>query len=379
MRAYTWWSLVAMSSLALAPVGFGIANDELRPPGLPVLVVAAVGAAALRIRFVHQAMRGLPRLPRPRAEHLAGIAGTELVWGYVVLTQPVPGWWMFLPAVVGGAVVLNLVTSARWWTAAGLMLATALTGAVAAAVGTNDPLNPVIAMLAGALVVGVFVALDVVQLWFWDVVAEVDRARATAAELAVARERLRFAAELHDVQGHHLQAIMLKGEFTERLIGRDDAAARQQAAELTELARTALTETRKVVHGYRTTTLTAEVTNAVDILRAAGIAAEVHGSAADVPPPLQQLFGALVREGTTNVLRHSKAQHCVLTMESAGGWARVRLANDGPTGSPDGGGSGIASLRERFATLGGRVRAGRTDDGWFELVGAAPEPGEERR
>jgi two-component system sensor histidine kinase DesK len=231
------------------------------------------------------------------------------------------------------------------------------------------------AMVLAAMMILALVFTDLIQLWIWELVVKQDQGRKTAEALAVAEERLRFAADLHDIQGHHLQAIALKGELAQRLIGRDDDKARQHAGEVAELARTALRETREVVQGYRRASLGTEITNAVGVLRAAGIETTVEGDAAGVPPPLQPLFGALVREGTTNVLRHSRARRCDVLIDVVDGQVCVRLRNDGvrvdDAGGAGGSGAGLAGLRERFATVGGRVEVGPTDPEGFELVGRA--------
>ena len=155
------------------------------------------------------------------------------------------------------------------------------------------------------------------SIWIWDVTLRLDEARASAAELAILRERLRFAGELHDVQGHHLEAIALKAELAGRLVGTDDDEARRHAADAQRLARTALGETRALVHGYRRTDLATELENAVGILRAAGVEATVTGSPREVPEGLQPLFGTLVREAATNLLRHSEAERCTIAVERA--------------------------------------------------------------
>jgi two-component system sensor histidine kinase DesK len=329
------------------------------------------------VRFINNVLREREPPRGPTAEHMTTFAVAVATWGYGVTVQADPLWWCFLPGIVAGGVVLNTAPGRRIWTTLVLAVGTSVACPVAAQWRQSELEPRITAVLAGlsATFVVVLVLLDVAQVWFWDMVVELDRSRTMAEELAVARERLRFAADLHDIQGHHLQAIMLKGELTERLIGRDDDAAKAQAAELTELARTALTDTRRVVHGYRGTTLHNEITNAVEILSAAGIDTEVHGESHTVPPPLQSLFGALVREGTTNILRHSQATRCRLTLESDGTTVHVRLVNDGVTPQDSRPGSGIESLRERFTALGGDVYArvvGAGDDTTFELGGHAP-------
>lgn len=369
MRAFTWWSLVLMGALCLLPPILDFVKGRMDTPSSLMLFGLAAGTTALRGWFVTRAMRPGQRHRHPNAPALLGMAAMIVAWGYAVATHPSPVWWSFLPALFGGAIVLTQPAKARWWTAGAMIAVTATCGALVAGARDAPPLEPGLAFFSAVLVMSVIITIDVLQLWLWDVTAEVDQARATAGELAVAQERLRFAADLHDIQGHHLQAIVLKGELVERLIGRDDASAREQATELTGLARKALADVREVVHGYRRTSLDTEVANAVEILRAAGVRSEVRGDVAAVPPPLQQLFGLLVREGTTNVLRHSDARRCELVLTTDDTTTHVRLVNDGVSGNPADEGSGLAGLSDRFATLGGQVRARLLEDGYFELQG----------
>jgi two-component system, NarL family, sensor histidine kinase DesK len=209
--------------------------------------------------------------------------------------------------------------------------------------------------------------------WIWDVTLRLDEARGTAAEVAVLRERLRFAGDLHDIQGHQLQAIALKAQLAARLIGVDDELARRHAQDAHALALEALGETRELVQGYRRVGLAVELANAVGILKAAGVEAAVAGTPEAVPVALQPLFGSLVGEGATNLLRHTVAERCEIAVEREGDDVIVRMADDGVARAErDGDGSGVASLRERFAAVGGRVDAAPLAAGGFVLTGRAP-------
>ncbi|WP_438388860.1 sensor histidine kinase [Actinopolyspora saharensis] len=370
MRLYTWWSLALMSSIALVSAFAGLARADWTGHGW-ILMLAAVGTTVQRTRFVNQAMHESERRSKLKAEYSISAVAAIALWSYGAAVCPHPLLWAPLPALVAGAVVVNLSTRARWNATAVSILLTGAAGAAALPLGQVDGLGPVLLSVIGMGFVGIFVLIDVAHMWLWVMVVEVDRSRETAGKLAVAHERLRFASDLHDIQGHHLQAIVLKGELTERLVGHDDETARSHAAEVTELAREALTHTREMVHGYRNTDLQTEITNAMDLLRAAGINTNMRGSVSSIPPPLQQLFGTLVREGTTNVLRHSRAQHCNIVLSVKSGQAAVQISNDGANPSRSDG-NGITSLRERFATLGGHVAAGTRGDGQFEIIGQAP-------
>ncbi|PPK66692.1 two-component system sensor histidine kinase DesK [Actinokineospora auranticolor] len=371
-RKYIWWTqgfTIGMFTLLL--VFNLLATVGARPWPTVLLGLAAVVVLPQCLRLSTLAMPGIG----PERTRAWEIPLTMLVafgaWWFSATIAPLTMAWSFPPSMLIATLVPTLRGWRRWLLAFGGGAAVALSVFPFA----EDPrLWTPPWLIATAVMPPLFGLANLLQVWLWSVLCELDGARAVAAELAVAEERLRFAAELHDIQGHHLEAIALKGELAERLVGHDDDAARAQAAEVSELARTALRETRAVVHGYRRTSLSTEIGNAVDILRAAGISATVTGAATDVPPPLQPLFGALVREGTTNVLRHSAATECALAIRVADRRVRVDLRNDGARddrASRDG--SGLTGLRERFAAVGGTVRA-ELVDGAFRLTGEAVAP-----
>ncbi|GAA4856260.1 sensor histidine kinase [Saccharopolyspora cebuensis] len=382
LRRYTWWTIVptapvfALMTVLMTVLGGGDYSAWHLAVLLPGLVLVAVQGT----RFSLEMMRGLGSREH-RAEQAVTFGGAVALVVYAVALDPVLViWWMFLPALLAGTIVAATPTGRRWGLGTALSVLLAVVCAVANQFLGAPVATPSVALYAG-LITGVIIMTVVAQAWIWDVALELDRAREVDSELAVAQERLRFAADLHDIQGHHLQAIALKAELAERLVDRAPEAAAAQSAEIAELARTALRETRALVHGYRRADLVTEWANACELMRAAGIETTVDGDAAEVPPPLQPLFGALVREGTTNILRHSRAAACELRIETADGGTRVALRNDGSQPGRleglgrEGAGSGLDGLRQRFAALGGRVSAEHRTGGWFELVGSAEEPG----
>lgn len=376
LRRFTWWSLTLAGAAGAAVAAPDLVRGEFSTPNRLFLAAALVGAVVQRARFLGYVTRGVPYEFRGAVEQILTCTAAVLVWAHASQYSHLPTLWSVVPAVVGGASVVSAPPAIRWRLAGGLLVVTAATGATALSWErvTALPVGRVTAV--SVVVVTTFVLVDLLQVRFWDLIVELDRARAAAGELAVARERLRFAADLHDIQGHHLQSIILKGQLAERLVGKDDEGARRHTSELTELARAALAGTREVVHGYRSASLSTEVANVVELLEAAGIELTVHGVPSAVPPPLQQLFGALVREGTTNILRHSDARHCDLFVAVRNGRVELRLCNDGSRGSDRPPGSGIAGLRERFAMVGGDIVVSSSPGGRFEVTGTAGVPGE---
>jgi two-component system sensor histidine kinase DesK len=201
---------------------------------------------------------------------------------------------------------------------------------------------------------------------------ELTRARTEVARLAAEGERTRIARDLHDLLGHSLTTITIKAGLARRLSASDPTRAAAEIAEVEDIARRSLGDVRAAVAGYREVTLAGELAAAGEVLRAAGIAALLPRAVDELPADRQQLFGWVVREGVTNVVRHARARSCVITVGSD--W--VEVADDGraSTAPP---GNGLAGLGERVAAAGGRLLAGpwaRGDaSGWrlrVELAGA---------
>lgn len=200
--------------------------------------------------------------------------------------------------------------------------------------------------------------------WVWRQFVELDDARRLAGELAVANERLRFAADLHDIQGHTLTLIAVKSELARRLLEVDPPGAAAQMGEVEALAREAVTDTRDLVHGYREVSFAAELANAAAVLAAAGVECR-YGPVPVLPAPAGSLFGLVVREATTNILRHSTATTASIDVSADG--RRLTVRNNGATHGMRPGGTGLTGLDTRLREHGGELRAS-AGVGIFEVV-----------
>ncbi|MDQ0425368.1 MULTISPECIES: sensor histidine kinase [Cellulomonas] len=299
-------------------------------------------------------------------------------WG-VALVPPFAGWgWAFLVAYAGGAAACVVHGRRRLAVLLGTCVVIGLGGVLSEAASRDAPAaGQVDGALGTAIVVSVvalFVVMPLSIVWVLQVVVRLDDARRLADELAVARERLRFATDLHDLQGHHLHVIALKSELAERLLPDRPADAARELADIREAARTAIEDTRAVVHGYRTVTVDAEVRNAAAVLGSAGIRCATHVDAPGLPADVGGVLAVAVREAATNVLRHSAAQEATIVLvQDQGGGYRLTVTNDrpDPAGEP---GTGLVGLRERLATQRGTVETHRDDDAFTLVVTVPPRP-----
>jgi len=200
--------------------------------------------------------------------------------------------------------------------------------------------------------------------------AELALAREDLARFAVEQERARFARDLHDLLGHSLTVITVKAELAGKLMNRDPGKAATEVADIERLAREALADVRATVAGYREVTLAVELSSARSALDAAGIEAELPGALDEVPGDRRELFGWVVREGVTNVVRHSQAHRVRVAVSPT----TVEVLDDGPgcPGTVVVGGHGLDGLRERLTAVGGHLEAGPVDAGGFRLFAEVP-------
>ncbi len=220
--------------------------------------------------------------------------------------------------------------------------------------------------LVFSMLLGSFAAFGVGQVIARN--SELLRAREQLVELAVAKERARLARDVHDILGHSLTVITVKTELAGRLLealGPDPRLDRVRAevGDVEALARVALADVRATAAGTRTVSLPGELAEARQALESAGITADLPIATDEVPAAARELFAWVVREGVTNVVRHSGARWCGVRLSAT----CVEVCDDGRGPGPSTGGSGLAGLGERAESAGYRLETGTSPEGGFLL------------
>ncbi len=187
------------------------------------------------------------------------------------------------------------------------------------------------------------------------------RAQQELAELAVEEERSRIARDLHDILGHSLTVIAVKSELAQRLLDVDVERTRAELVDLEELCRDALADVRATALGVRGVSLAGEIATARSALESAGIEATLPTAADGVSSRWRELFAWTIREGVTNVIRHSQAHECRVEMSSD----HVSIIDDGVGMSSErvAAGQGLAGLRQRAELAGASMSTGPAPDG----------------
>jgi two-component system sensor histidine kinase DesK len=202
-------------------------------------------------------------------------------------------------------------------------------------------------------------------------IRELRETREELARTAVSEERLRFARDLHDLLGHTLSVMVVKAQAVRKLIPRDAGLAVEQAGDIETIGRDALRQVRLAVSGYRGQGLSAEIDGARTALRDSGIELVVRQRGTPLPDEAGALLGWAVREGVTNVIRHSGAANCEIAVDGRDGTAVLAIRDDGCGGSAAKG-NGLQGLTERIGGAGGRIEAGPAEPGGYLLTVTLP-------
>jgi two-component system sensor histidine kinase DesK len=317
------------------------------------------------------------------AVFVAAYIALVVIWRDRQADRVLPALFLVLVAVAGA---LTLGDSAGWgflftycaacagliaprYGFAGVILCAALAGITSAIGGANG--GQVVGWVASSLGIGMLI-LVMRDLRIRN--DQLSEARAELARMAVAEERERFARDLHDLLGHSLSLIALKTELARRLLPeRPDDAARE-LGDVEAVAREALSEVREAVSGFRRPTLDDELEGARMALAAADIRTSVDRADATIEPGAEAVLAWAVREGVTNVIRHSHADNCTLRVTAGAAGAAVEVTDDGagPAAMNGHAGSGLAGLEQRARDVGGKVEAGALPGGGFRLAVTVP-------
>lgn len=347
--AFSWYVGAGISLIWLVSVGQAVvlASPTAAQAAVGLVLVALFGLAFLTAAPLAWSLPGPRRLLA--AGGLLALSFTLYPW----LGWEIVGAWTY----VGVTVAMSVVSWGITWTLiAGLGVAALL--AKASVEGWSEDIFwlPIIIVTISLMMAG-----------FGRTMAAMNQLRATQRqleELAVERERGRMARDIHDILGHSLTVVTVKAELAGRLVDVDPARAKAEIAEVEELARGALADVRATVAGSRSVNVSGEIAAARAALTAAGIEPRLPNSTDTIAPDRRELAGWIVREGVTNVVRHSGASVC-----------RVRLAPHEVEVADDGVGpvaasaasTGLGGLRERVEAAGGRMTIGRSDLGGFSL------------
>ncbi|MEV5499252.1 histidine kinase [Nonomuraea fuscirosea] len=326
-------------------------------------VVLGAGVVATMVCFTRWAAGDVLRVALPC------LVVTAAVWPFAVLVVGSSAAFFGVSCV--GSYVIPQLPRYRVAAVAALAVYVGVVGATRLLVSHEDVPGVLFQfVLVPVGVTVVMVGLMFPNKGFYDVVDELEEAREREAELAVIRERVRFAGDLHDIQGHTLHVVKLKTALAQKLVDGDTDAdterAKQELREIHALVSETIAQTKELAYARRRLNLSAELENARNLFEAAGIRVRVNREA-DVDQDASELLGQVLRETTTNILRHAQATRVRITLSATS----ITIVNDGAQRAPLPELRGLAALRQRVAGDGGELTV-EQDDGRFLTAATLP-------
>jgi signal transduction histidine kinase len=205
---------------------------------------------------------------------------------------------------------------------------------------------------------------------------EVERDR--QAEVGAARERARIARELHDVVAHSLAVMVAQADGGRYAAPGDPDAASRALGQIAETGRDALAQMRRLLGVLRAGEEGGDLRSLVRRLAGAGLPVElwVEGRAREVPAEVQLCVHRVAQEALTNVLRHADSPRRVeVVLRYLDAEVELTVRDDGRgIAAGDGGGHGLAGMRERVALHSGTLQAGPRAGGGYEVRARVPAP-----
>ena len=354
--------LVAVVRLAVAPVFLGALANWFGPQRTDRDVAAGVALAVLGVTHLLYWSGPWPAR-RGRAVAAAAVMVLTNVVLLHILDLSEPLLWLYPALVVGAGLPLPAAV-------VGVALMAVAAGLPGSGHGEIEGMHPIRLLGPGhAILLAVTLAglgmTAVRQLVA--VNADLRATRAELADLAVSAERERLARELHDLLGRTLSLIAVKAELASRLSARGDPTARSELGDVQRLARQAVRDVREAVAGDHAPGVDAELAAAVAALRMAGIEVRIDRSAPSVDPAHETAIAWVLREAVTNVVRHSGARNCRISLRDADDVTALEVADDGRGQAGADAGTGLEGLARRITALGGAFEAGPSESGGFRL------------
>ncbi len=199
------------------------------------------------------------------------------------------------------------------------------------------------------------------------------QSRQEIQQLAVIAERERIARDLHDILGHTLSSIALKAELAEKLLKQEKMQEVQQhLSDLHHIARESLSLVRQTVSGYKHRGLSGEVIQLCDKLRQNGFSVDLNGEIPTLTARAETALILALTELTTNVLRHSKGNHCQLSFNVSDENIIISLHDNGSIKSITPG-NGLNGIQERLHALAGDISAQISNGCRFDITLPAHE------
>ncbi|MGO3136653.1 MAG: sensor histidine kinase [Agrococcus casei] len=342
---FGWLMAVIWMIFLIYPIIALVASTA--PLAWRVVAWAALAAFALAYitGFVLGMRSGWGRVARPVAVIF------PLLILFAAATSPAIGWSAlgFLPFVMSYA----SYGMRGWWHWATSIASVVIVTAVLIGFGGHPAVLPIF------VIVVILSVVNSVNVWL---ISRSIRSEQLRVDLATSHERETISRDVHDLIGHSLTVVKLKAELAAKLVDRDPERAKRELAEIAELTGEAITGVRSTVTGLRASGLAEQLGASRAAIELAGLEFEVDGGVEAMSPAQSLTASWILREATTNILRHAAASKARVAFTPG-----TMLVDDNGVGigdrPPSPSSNGMRSMVERASAAGATLTVGEAPHG----------------
>lgn len=190
-------------------------------------------------------------------------------------------------------------------------------------------------------------------------------------DLAITAERERIARDMHDTMGHVLTVVTAKSDLALRLVDKDTNQAKQEIRDINITGRQALKDVRSVIAGMENTSITNELGHCRYLLETADVHVDIANNTHTLPEHYQHALGMIIREATTNVVRHANANRCSVSLTHTSNLLTLAIKDNGNGGSFMAK-TGLSSMKARADQLGGQFYIKPSTETGTDLIVTVP-------
>lgn len=202
---------------------------------------------------------------------------------------------------------------------------------------------------------------------------------ATVEELAIIKERNRFARDIHDTLGHSMTLLIALIEVSSITCRKDPDKTEEKLAEAVKIAREGLKELRRSISGLapeklESGNLISALNKLVSDFRASGVSVEftAEGLEGCFKPAWSDVVYRTCQEAMTNSLRHGKARNISLILKVTGSILKLFIFDDGCGCETINKGYGLTGMEERIKSINGKIVYGSDGESGFNIRAEIP-------
>lgn len=182
-------------------------------------------------------------------------------------------------------------------------------------------------------------------------------------DLTIIKERNRLAQDIHDSIGHSLTGLIMHLDFTEKIFEESKEKTKDLIIKSQDLARESLKDLRKAVDTLKEESKEMVLVEAVEdmisnfkFLDRVQIEFNYDEEIESISIDIKDALYRVIQEAVTNSLKHGKAEHIIISLQSIGEELKLTIKDNGKGTDKIEKNNGLMGIEKRIKDLAGQIR-----------------------